>query len=261
VTGLFSLSGRTAVVTGAASGIGAETAVLLAEHGARVALGYHPGHRFDPGEVVTRISAAGGTAIALPVDVSDPASVRELLSECSDRLGVPDIAIANAGTVTKCATEQVGPAELHAVLGVDLLGVQYLFAGAVPGMRERGWGRLLATSSTSGHVYGWAQRAAYCAAKAGVVGLVKTYAAEFGPDGITANAVAPGVVRTPMSLDPDQSLGPDGLNSVARSIPVGRVGEPADVAAVYVFLASPAASYVNGQTLIVDGGQGAVEPE
>jgi 3-oxoacyl-[acyl-carrier protein] reductase len=261
VTGLFSLAGRTAVVTGAASGIGAQTAVLLAEHGARVAVGYLPGDRFEPGEVVTRIAAAGGTAIALPVDVSDPASVRELVSECSDRLGAPDIAIANAGIVTKCPSEKAGPAELRAVLDVDLLGVQYLFAAAVPAMRERGWGRLLATSSTSGHVYGWAQRAAYCAAKAGVVGLVKTYAAEFGQDGITANAVAPGVVRTAMSLDPDLSLGPDGLNSVARGIPAGRVGEPADVAAVYVFLASPAAGYVNGQTLVVDGGQATVEPE
>jgi 3-oxoacyl-[acyl-carrier protein] reductase len=261
VTDLFSLAGRVAVVTGAASGIGAETAVLLAAHGARVAIGYYPGHRHEPGSVVARISASGGTAIALPVDVSDPDSVCELVSSCGDRLGAPDIAVANAGIVTRCPSDQAGAAELRAVLDVDLLGVQYLFAATVPAMRERGWGRLLATSSTSGHVYGWAQRAAYCAAKAGVVGLVRTYAAEFGQHGVTANAVAPGVVRTPMSLDPELSLGPDGLTSVARGIPAGRVGEPADVAAAYVFLASPAAAFVTGQTLIVDGGQGSVEPE
>lgn len=261
MTDLFSLAGRVAVVTGAASGIGAETAVLLAAHGASVAIGYHPGHPHQPADVVARISAAGGTAVALPVDVSDPASVRDLVSACCDRLGVPGIAIANAGIVTRCASDQAGPADLQAVLEVDLLGVQYLFAATVPGMRERGWGRLLATSSTSGHVYGWAQRVAYCAAKAGVVGIVKTYAAEFGQHGITANAVAPGVVRSPMSLDPDLSLGPEGLSSVARGIPAGRVGEPADVAAAYVFLASPAAAFVSGQTLIVDGGQASVEPE
>jgi 3-oxoacyl-[acyl-carrier protein] reductase len=176
------------VVTGAASGIGAKTSVLLVAHGAQVAVGFYPGHPYEPADVVARITAAGGTAIALPVDVSDPASVRELVSACTDRLGAADIAIANAGVVTKLASEEADAAELHAVLDVDLLGVQYLFAATVPAMRERSWGRLLATSSTSGHVYGWAQRAAYCAAKAGVVGLVKTYAAEFGHYGLTAEA-------------------------------------------------------------------------
>jgi len=261
VTELFSLAGRVAVVTGGASGIGAATAAMLASQGARVCVGYHPAHPHQPAEILEQISRGGGTAVAHPVDVSDPGSVVALVSSCRERLGDPDIAIANAGIVGTGAAEKVGAGELRAVLDVDLLGVQLLFAATVPGMRQRGWGRLLATSSTSGHVYGWIGHAAYCAAKAGIVGLVKAYAAEFGQYGVTANAVAPGVVRSPMSLDPESSLGPAGLESVARQIPVRRVGEPADAAAVFAFLASDAAGFVTGQTIVVDGGQGSVEPE
>jgi 3-oxoacyl-[acyl-carrier protein] reductase len=139
-------------------------------------------------------------------------------------------------------------------------GVHNLFAITAPSMVERGWGRLIATSSISGYRYGWENHAAYCAAKAAVSGLIRTYAVEFAAGNVTANAVAPGIARTPQSLDEVNSLGADGLAAVARLIPVGYVAEPSDVAGVYAFLASDDAKYVTGQTIVVDGGLGVVEP-
>jgi 3-oxoacyl-[acyl-carrier protein] reductase len=120
-------------------------------------------------------------------------------------------------------------------------------------MQRAGFGRLLATSSVAGTVSAWPQHSHYTAAKAGLVGLVRTLAVEFAASGITANAIAPGVIRTPQSLDPVNSLGPKGVDAVATKIPVGRVGSPEDIAYVYLFLASAEASYVNGQILVVDG--------
>ena len=120
-------------------------------------------------------------------------------------------------------------------------------------MQRAGFGRLLATSSVAGTVSAWPQHSHYAASKAGLVGLVRSLAVEYGPNGITANAVAPGVIRTPQALDPVNSLGPAGVDAVAAKIPTKRVGTPEDIAYVYLFLASAEASYVNGQCLVVDG--------
>jgi 3-oxoacyl-[acyl-carrier protein] reductase len=120
-------------------------------------------------------------------------------------------------------------------------------------MQRAGFGRLIATSSVAGTVSAWPQHSHYAAAKAALVGLVKSLAVEFAADGITANAVAPGVIRTPQALDPVNSLGPAGVDAVVAKIPAGRVGTPEDIAYVYQFLASAEASYVNGQLLVVDG--------
>lgn len=257
---LFSLDGRTAVITGGASGIGAATAAALARQGARVMIGYHPGHPHDVSAVVADIRRLGGEVEASAVEVSEAASVETLVDACVDRFAAPDIAVANAGIVVRQKTDALTSEQFATVLQVDLIGVHNLFRASVPAMAEGGRGRLLATSSTSGHLYGWAAHGAYCAAKAAVVGLVRTFAVEFAARGVTSNAVAPGIVRTPQSLDAINSLGQAGLDAVSARIPVGHVGEPADVAAVFAFLAADEASYINGQTIVVDGGLASVVP-
>ena len=115
-------------------------------------------------------------------------------------------------------------------------------------------GAMVAVSSIAGAVYGWEGHAHYAAAKAGVLGLIRSVAVELGPQGIRANAVIPGLIETPQSLDPVNSLGPDGLARAGKDIPWGRVGTPAEVASVIAFLTSSQAGYVTGQSLIVDGG-------
>jgi 3-oxoacyl-[acyl-carrier protein] reductase len=256
----FGLSGRVALVTGGASGIGAATAALLAKQRARVMIGYHPGHAHDVQQVVADIRRSGGTAEAYPADVSDAAAAAAMVSACADAFAAPDIVVANAGVAPRQPSDDLAAEQITAVLAVDLLGVHNVFQRALPAMKMQRWGRLLATSSTSGHLYGWSGHMAYCAAKAAVVGLIRAYAVEFGANGITANAVAPGVIRSPQSLDPDNSLGQHGLDAVAPRIPLMRIGDPADVAAVFAFLASDEAGYVTGQTIVVDGGLATVEP-
>ena len=140
------------------------------------------------------------------------------------------------------------------LMEIDLLGVFRCFRAALPHMIEAGWGRLLATSSIAGAHQGWARHVHYAAAKAGLVGLVRGLAVEVAPHGITVNAVAPGVIVTPQSLDPVNSLGPDGVEAFAARVPVGRNGLPEDIAHAFLYLASEEASFLTGQVLLVDGG-------
>jgi 3-oxoacyl-[acyl-carrier protein] reductase len=139
-------------------------------------------------------------------------------------------------------------------MDVDLKGVFRVVRAALPGMRTRGVGSVIALSSIMGVSYGWDEHVHYSAAKAGVVGLVRGLAVELAKSGIRVNGVAPGYIRTAQALSKEHSLGPEGLEAAAAFIPMGRVGEPEDVADVIVFLASNAARYITGQTLVVDGG-------
>jgi 3-oxoacyl-[acyl-carrier protein] reductase len=245
---MFDLHGRVAVVTGAASGIGAATARVLAEAGADVALGWFPG---DPYDVSPVRAAIGSRAIAVEVDVRDAASVDALVERCVGELGRLDIAVANAGIARRVPLPDDDA--WNAVVDVDLTGAWRLFRAALPHMRAAGYGRLLATSSVAGTVSAWPEHPHYAAAKAGLVGLVQTLAVEYGPDGVTANAVAPGVVETPQALDPVNSLGPEALAAVAPQVPVRRVGRPEDIAHLFAFLASEEAGYISGQLIVADG--------
>lgn len=252
---MFELTGRVALITGAASGIGAATARIYAEAGADVALAWYPPDGHDIGPVVDAVERAGRRAVVEPVDVTKTSDVTRLVDRAVDELGGIDIVVANAGIARKVALQDLDDEAWSTVVDVDLNGAWRCFRAALPHMQRAGYGRLIATSSVAGTVSGWPEHSHYAAAKGGLVGLVKSLAVEFAADGITANAVAPGVIRTPQALDPVNSLGPDGVDATVRKVPAGRVGDPEDIAYLYQFLASAQASYVTGQLIVVDGGR------
>ena len=254
MNGVFRLDGRVALVTGAASGIGAATARGFAEAGADIVAGWYPADPHDVEPTRGAVEAAGRRCVVVDVDVSDTASVDAMVLHTVEELGRLDIVVANAAIARDVPSPELDDERWHGLLDVDLSGVFRCFRAAMPHMIEAGWGRLLATSSIAGAYQGWAHHAHYTTAKAALVGLVRTLAVELGPHGITANAVAPGVIETPQSLDPVNSLGPDGVRDFAARVPVGRNGQPEDIANTFLFLASEEASYLTGQVNLVDGG-------
>jgi 3-oxoacyl-[acyl-carrier protein] reductase len=250
---VFGLQDRVAVVTGAASGIGAATARVFAEAGADVVLGWFPADPHDVEPVRRAVESAGRRALVVEVDVSSADQVDALVDRCVGELGRVDIAVANAGIARKVPLEELDDDAWYRTLDVDLTGAWRVFRAVLPHMQRAQYGRLIATSSVAGTVSAWPEHPHYAAAKAGLVGLVQNLAVDYGPDGITANAVAPGVIETPQALDPVNSLGPDGVAAVASRVPVRRVGQPEDIAHLYLYLASEEAGYVSGQLIVADG--------
>ncbi len=251
---MFRLDGRTAVITGAASGIGAATAEVFALAGANVVLGWFEGDPHDVRPVERAIVEAGGAALAVQVDVRETAQVQALLAAAADRFGGVDIVLANAAIARLVPSEELDDERWNALLDVDLGGVFRCFREAIPYLRARGGGRLLATSSVAGATVGWPAHTHYTTAKAGIKGMVRSLALELGPDRITVNAIAPGVIATPQALDPVNSLGPEGVAAFGEAVPLGRGGRPEDIANAYLFLAGDGASFITGQTIVVDGG-------
>jgi len=241
-----------AIITGAASGIGRALAVHYAGEGVRSIIGTFPGDPHDPQETLRLVRAAGGEAVVHEVDVRSTASVDAFAQRAVDEYGRLDYAVANAGILRHSSLADMTDARWTDMLDVDLTGVLRTLRAGAERMTEGG--AMVAVSSIAGAVYGWEGHAHYAAAKAGVLGLIRSVAVELGPQGIRANAVIPGLIETPQSLDPVNSLGPDGLARAGKDIPWGRVGTPAEVASVIAFLTSSQAGYVTGQSLIVDGG-------
>jgi 3-oxoacyl-[acyl-carrier protein] reductase len=251
---VFRLDGRVALVTGAASGIGAATARTLAEGGCDLVLGWYAGDPHDVAPVAASVEEFGHGCLAVEADLSDPAASGRLVAAALERFGRLDVVVANAAIARDVPAAELDDERWHALLDLDLGAVFRCFRAALPTMVEAGWGRLLATSSIAGAVQGWARHVHYTAAKAGIAGLVRGLAVEAGPHGLTVNAVAPGVIETPQSLDPVNSLGPEGVADFAARVPVRRNGRPEDVAHVFRFLASEEAAFLTGQTIVVDGG-------
>jgi 3-oxoacyl-[acyl-carrier protein] reductase len=251
---MFRLDGRAALVTGAASGIGAATARAFAEAGADLVLGWYAGDPHDVEPVVRAVEERGRRCLAVEADVAETAAAERLAAAALDTFGRLDAVVANAAIAREVPAEELDDERWRRLLEVDLAGVFRCFRAALPAMTEAGWGRLLATSSIAGAVQGWSRHVHYTAAKAGIVGLVRGLAVEVAPRGITVNAVAPGVIVTPQSLDPVNSLGPEGVKAFEASVPVGRNGRAEDVASAFLYLASEEAGFVTGQTLVVDGG-------
>jgi 3-oxoacyl-[acyl-carrier protein] reductase len=240
------------LVTGAGIGIGRATAHAFARAGFAVMV---TDVLEQEGRAVAQaIGAAGGTAEFRAVDVTSTAAVDQAVVDAEAAFGRLDCVVANAGIAHRVPLDQMTDAKWDHTLDIDLKGVLRVARAAAPGMRRRGAGAVVALSSIMGVAYGWSEHAHYSAAKSGVVGLVRGLAVELAPAGIRVNGIAPGYIRTAQAMSREHSLGPEGLEQAASFIPMGRVGEPEDVADVALFLASAAARYVTEQVIVVDGG-------
>jgi 3-oxoacyl-[acyl-carrier protein] reductase len=244
---------RVAVVTGAARGIGAATALRLAASGHAVAV-------VDLDEAacagtVDAITSGGGRALAVGADVADAQAVKDAFERIAAGLGAPTVLVNNAGVLRDNLLFKMTDSDWDTVLGVHLRGAFLMSRSAQVHMTAAKWGRIINLSSTS--ALGNRGQANYAAAKAGMQGFTKTLAIELGPYGVTANAVAPGFIVTDMTAETAarMKVGFDALQEHAASeIPVRRVGRPEDVANVVNFLAGDEASFVSGQTIYVAGG-------
>ncbi|MBD3779227.1 MAG: SDR family oxidoreductase [Micrococcales bacterium] len=219
------------------------------------ALRRYPQDSYDVAPVVADVEAAGRRCLARALDVRDPRAVDGFVEETASLFGDVHIAVANAGIAPRTPLASLSDEAWNRVLDVDLTGAMRLFRASIPFMRAAGYGRLIATSSVAGTEAAWAEHVPYAAAKAGLVGMVRSWGAELAADGITTNAVAPGSILTPQFLDPVNSGGQDAVGPTAARNPTGRIGLPEDVAYTFQFLASPGAGYVNGQRVVVDGGR------
>lgn len=243
---------RTVLITGAGIGIGRATAFAFGKAGDRVIV--TDVLRDEGTQVAADIRAAGGDAAFHPLDVTDTAATNALVAEVEASHGAIDVLVANAGIAHKVPLAEMSDEKWDHTFEVDLKGIMRLVRAAAPAMRARRQGAIVALSSIMGVAYGWDEHVHYSAAKSGVVGLVRGLAVELARDGVRVNGVAPGYIRTAQAMSEKHSLGPAGLEKAAEFIPMGRVGEPEDIADVICFLASHAARYMTGQTVVVDGG-------
>jgi 3-oxoacyl-[acyl-carrier protein] reductase len=246
------LSGRSALITGASSGIGAATAVVFAELGARVALGYH---RNKAGAEATRdrIVAAGGTAIAIAADVRRAADVRSLAAQAVSEHGPIDILVNNAGSlVERLGIREITEERLDDILALNLKSAVLAAQAVADSMIERRRGAIVNVVSIAGHNGGGPGAGAYAASKAALTAYTKSLAKELAPYGVRVNAISPGVIDTPFH---EVFSTPEMIASFVKAIPMGRVGTAAECATVIAFLASDAASYIAGETIEVNGGQ------
>ena len=244
----LSLHGRVAFVTGAGRGIGAATARALSGAGAAVMALDREAATVEA--VAAELRAAGAEAEAAAVDVTDDVAVRAAVERTMARWGRIDVLVNNAGIVRDATLAKVSDADWALTLDVNLRAAMACARAVVPHMRAAGRGRILSASSVVARSGNFGQ-SAYVASKAGIIGLTRVWARELGPHGITANAVAPGFIDTPML----ESIPAVYREQAVARIPAGRTGRPEEVAAVYLFLASDLAAFMNGAVVGVDGGQ------
>jgi 3-oxoacyl-[acyl-carrier protein] reductase len=247
------VTARTALVTGAARGIGAAVARRLAADGFQV--GVLDLRESDAAETAAAIEAAGGRALALGADVADEEQAAAAVARCAEKLGSPVVLVNNAGILRDGALFKMPVADWDAVMDVHLRGAFLMSRAAQAHMTAAGWGRIVNLSSIS--ALGNRGQANYAAAKAGIQGFTKTLAIELGKFGITTNCVAPGYIETDMLHVTAERMGITYEEFAARmvaDIPAARVGVPDDIAAAVSYFARDEASFVNGQVLYVSGG-------
>jgi 3-oxoacyl-[acyl-carrier protein] reductase len=244
---VLSLTGRVAVVTGAGRGIGAATARLLAQAGAHVALVDRDAAGVT--QTAEQIGVAGGEALPFTNDVTDAFAVERTFDRVAEEWGRLDVLVNNAGTLREAPLEDLTDDDFRDTLDVNLRAAMVCARAAVPHMLRQGRGRILSAASGSTRL-GLQGLTAYAAAKAGIVGMTRTWARELGPRGITANAVAPGLIEG----ETVRTVASEELERTLARIPARRLGRPEEVAAVYLFLASDLAAFINGAVVGVDGG-------
>lgn len=241
---MFDLTGKSALVTGASGGIGASIAHALHAQGASVALS---GTRVAPLEALA--AELGERAFVVPGNLSEAAAITQLLKDAETALGKIDILVNNAGLTRDQIAMRMKDEDWQSVLDVNLTAAFRLSRGVMRGMMKQRWGRIINITSVVG-VTGNPGQANYAASKAGLIGMSKSLAAELASRNITVNCVAPGFITTAMT----DALNDEQKQKLLPAIPAGRMGEPGEIAAGVVYLASEEAAYVTGQTLHINGG-------
>jgi NAD(P)-dependent dehydrogenase (short-subunit alcohol dehydrogenase family) len=247
---LFDLSGRVAIVTGSTKGIGKAIAEAMAAHGAKVVISSRKAPACE--EVARQIREAGGEAIAVACNVSHKDQLERLVAETRRRLGAIDVLVANAGVNPFYGGSlEIPDSAFEKILDVNIRSNHWLCQMVIPEMRERRSGVIIIVSSVTG-LKGSAALGSYAVSKAADMQLARNLAVEFGPDGIRANCIAPGVVRTDFARalyeDPEAAARQEAWT------PLRRLGSPRDIAGAAVFLAAPAGAWLTGQSIVIDGG-------
>ncbi len=252
------LEGRSAVVTGGGRGIGAEAARALAAAGARVAVSARTQKEIDA--VAAELVAAGHEAVAVPCDVTDPEAVRALREAAEKALGPIDILVNNAGAASSARFVQTTLEEWNRLLAINATGTFLCTREVLPGMIERGWGRVVNVASVAGRT-AMPYISAYAASKHAVIGLTRAVAAEVAARGVTVNAICPGYVDTPMTdasivriVEKTRLSAAEARTNLERMSPQGRLMEPREIAWLTVALCDPLAGGINGQAIVLDGG-------
>jgi 3-oxoacyl-[acyl-carrier protein] reductase len=240
-------TGKVAIITGGARGIGFTTSQILAEAGAHVVLADVQAELAE--EAAAQLRSSGGQAIALQADVQDASDVAAMVKHTLKTWGRIDVLVNNAGICPVTQLEDITPQEWDLVLGVNLKGMFLCSQAVAPSMRRQENGKIINIASSAGQMGGLAVGLHYTASKAGILGLTKGLARILAPH-IQVNAVAPGTTESEMT----RSWDPEAVENIIRSIPTGRLCQPGDVAAAVLFLASKEADFITGQTLSVNGG-------
>ncbi len=250
--------GKTMLVTGGGIGIGRAAARGFARAGYHVVV--TDVLEAEGRAVVAEICASGGSAAFMAMDVRSTARVDEVIAAVNAARGAIDTLVLNAGIAHKVPLEALDDTRWDHTLDIDLKGMFRVARAALPAMRHRRAGSIVCLTSLMGMAWGWRDHVHYSAAKSGVIGLMRGLAAEVAADGVRVNAVSPGYVRTAQLLSEEHSLGVLGAEQAGARVPLGRIGEPEDIADVILFLASASARYITGQVIVADGGL-AISPQ
>ena len=246
------LTDKVALITGASSGIGAATASLFAELGAKVAIGYHS-NRAGAGQVQHRIRDAGGKAISIHADMRKASDIQFMVKDVTEQLGPIDILVNNAGSLLRrMKVGELDESTWNEILNLNLTSAALCSHAVASCMIERRRGVIINVVSIAGRNGGGPGAGPYAAAKGGLITYTKSLAKELAPHGVRVNAISPGVIDTPFH---EVFSTPEMMRNFVATIPLGRVGTAAECANVIAFLASDAASYVVGETIEVNGGQ------